>query len=117
MAGKPFIESMPDVGIRIPSGLHVHGGIVLDPLIIDIIPAVFRIQKSTPVIRILFTPGRDRLMVLKRRVIIPFSFQFRKRLIQQEPDIVDTLVNAFVQRRITDVCQHVPRHALSCPVQ
>ena len=102
--------------IRIPAVLHVHARIVFYPLIIDVIPALFCRKESSPIVRILPQPGRNGLVVLQRRIVVSFSLKLLQRLIKQKPEIVHTLVDGIVQRRITGVRQHVPRHTCCKPV-
>ena len=55
-------------------------------------------------------------MILQRRIVISTVFQLLQRLIHQEPDIADTLVDRAVQRGVALVIHQRPGHARHSPV-
>ena len=93
MAGKILIVGLPDVFIPVPAVLHVHGGVLHGTAEIGIVPALGGVEEGAPIVRILLEPACNRLMILKRGIVIPAVFQLLQRLIQQEPDITHALVD------------------------
>ena len=55
-------------------------------------------------------------MILKRRIIISFSFQLFKRLIEKEPDIINALIDMIIECGLLYIRQHIPRHACCRPI-
>ena len=115
-AREPVVERGPDVGVGVPAPLHVHGGVVLDALVVLVVPALGRREERAPLLGVLLEPGRDRLVVLQRGIVVALALELLERLVEDEPDVVDALVDRVVEGGVGRVAQDVPGHAGAQPV-
>ena len=117
IAGEEFVEGIPDVFLAVPSVLHIHARVLHGTPEAIVVPAHGGVQEIAPVVGILSDPACNRLMILQRGIVIPAVFQLFQRLIQQEPEIVDALIDRVVQRGMLPIVHQRPGHAGHGPVQ
>jgi len=106
---EKLVEGFPVRRVFVPAPLEAEGRIGERAAVVGIAPRAFPAQEEAPLLGKLDEPGAVGLMVLERVVVIALVLERIERLVVDEVEVVEALVDLVVERGAGAAGQDRPR--------